>query len=166
MAKVNTIERIVKRMGSVLTVQATMSITDAAKKMGANGVGCLIVVNNQQKAVGILSERDILNKVVACSANPASMKVSDVMTAPIIACKPSAHILKAQKVMAHHGIRHLPIVEDGIPVGMISSRDILAHELAQARETAKQQLKFIDNLEKTFPGITNLEKTPAGRIVI
>jgi len=163
---VTKIERIVKRSGKVLTVRTDTSITAAAEKMGANSVGCLIVVDDHRRVVGIISERDILNKVVACSANPASMTVAEAMNAPIIACTLSTGIHKAQQIMASHGIRHLPIVENGVPVGMISSRDILAHELAQAKEVAKEQSEFIDELEKTFPGITDLRKDRAGRIVI
>ena len=166
MSVVNKIERIVKRSGSVLTIRADSTITAAAHKMGDNGIGCLIVVNAQRHAVGIISERDVLTKVVARSANPGTVTVAEAMEAPIIACTLSTSIDKAQQVMASHGIRHLPIIENGVPVGMISSRDILAHELSQARAVAVEQSKFIDELEETFPGITDLRKDRAGRIVI
>jgi len=158
--------RIVKRAGEVLTVRSDESVSSAAEVMSANEVGCLIVVDGHNRAVGIISERDIISKVVSRSANPKKTPVSQAMNTPVIACTMGSPINRAQQLMVRHGIRHLPIVEDGAPVGMLSGRDILAHELSQARAVARRQSEVLHELEGHYPGITDLQKDEAGRIVM
>ena len=68
--------------------------------------------------------------------------------------------------MAKHGIRHLPIVDDGVAVGMISSRDILAQELEASKAVIQHQSAVLKELERTHPGITKLQVSASGRIVI
>jgi CBS domain-containing protein len=166
MAVVKQIERIVKREGKVLTVDATDNVATAAQRMRDNKVGCLVVLDLSGKIIGIVTERDILGKVVATCASPALTKVTAVMTPKVIACGWDTTITKAQQIMAGNGIRHLPIVDDGVLVGMISSRDILAHQLSAARAIVREQSKFIQELEMEYPGITSIRKDHSGRVVI
>jgi len=68
--------------------------------------------------------------------------------------------------MADHNIRHLPIVESGRALGMISSRDVLAHQLATVQAVARQQSKLLHDLEHQHPGISHIVKDGFGRVVI
>ncbi len=166
MAVVKQIERIVKREGTVLTVDATETVAAAARRMTQNRIGSLVVVNPNGRIAGVVTERDILSKVVAACADPATVRVSAVMTPRVVACSPDTTITKAQQIMAGHGIRHLPIVEDGVLMGMISSRDILAHQLSATRAVVRRQSKIIHDLEREHPGITAIRRDPSGRVLL
>ena len=165
MMSVTKVGRAYERPAQLLTISAHASVAEGARKMLDNEVGSLVVKDDGGRAVGILTERDVMNEVVAKSRNPATTTVLQVMTRELISCAQGTPIAKAQRIMAEHGIRHLPVVRDGVPVGMISSRDVMAHQLSAARSLARRQTKILQSLETEHPGITKLEKDKAGRIV-
>ena len=134
--------------------------------MRDHNVGCLVVVDEMRRVVGILSERDLVTKVVAEMTNTFSVNVSAIMTPNVISCTMQTEIEHASRLMSRHRMRHLPIIEDGVPVGMISSRDIMAHELSATRKVVREQSHLLRDLESINPGITHLERDSAGRIVI
>ena len=166
MSNVKRIERIVKRDGKVHTVKSQATVATAAKEMRKYHVGCLIVVDKSGGVVGIVTERDIIDKVVAKTSDPLSICVSAIMTPKVISCSMQTEIPKARKLMARHGTRHLPIIEGTAAVGMISSRDIMAHELSATRAIVRKQSQVLTELEQSHPGITKLQKDSGGRIVI
>ena len=165
MTTVKQIERMVRREGHVLTISTKDSVADAAKRMNENDIGSLIVMNTRSSIVGILTERDIIGKVVAQAKDPTATNVTEVMTKQVVACGLDTSVTKAQRIMAEYGIRHLPIIEEGVPVGMISSRDVLAHQLSTAEALARQQFAVLQDLEGEYPGITKLQMDNAGRVV-
>jgi signal-transduction protein with cAMP-binding, CBS, and nucleotidyltransferase domain len=166
MPTVRQIDRIVKHGGDVLTVWIGASVATAAQKMCANEVGCLIVVDGHSKTIGVITERDVMSKVVAKAFEPSTTTVAEAMTTQVISCKLDTTIQQAQQIMAEHGIRHLPILQNGVPVGMVSSRDIMAYKLGAAEAVVKKQYRILVDLEQSYPGITQLEKDRTGRIVI
>ena len=167
MSMVKGIERIVRKDARLFTIDGKADIVTAARKMSENRIGSLVVVDAEQKVIGIVTERDILSKIVAKSANPAATTVKSIMTELVVFCRMDTSIGRARRIMAQHQIRHLPIVDDDeVAVGMLSSRDILAHELSTTRAITRQQSKILQELETEFPGITKLRRDPVGRIVI
>jgi CBS domain-containing protein len=160
------IDGIFKREARVVTVTGNSSVTKAARLMREHNIGSAVVVTETGKIFGIISERDILAKVVAEGKDPQTTLVRSVMTADVITCHMDMTIAQAQQIMAQHGIRHLPIVKDDIPLGMISSRDVLSHQLQTTMALARKQSRLINELEREYPGITNLHTDHAGRIVI
>jgi CBS domain-containing protein len=166
MSKVKAIDRIAGDRGELLTIPDTASVSDAAKIMSTQHVGCLLVVNSQSELVGILSERDVLRDVVAKAADPMSLSVSDIMKTGVVTCTMDTTITQAQKLMARHRIRHLPILEGDDPIGMVSSRDVHAHKLAVTEALAEQQSRVLNELETRYPGITQIETDNTGRVVI
>lgn len=165
MSTVGHIERIVKRSGRVLNIHVGDSVAAGARKMSEHQVGCLVVLDQHNNLIGILSERDIISKVVSKAKNPAATPVEEVMTSNVISCGLDMEVAKAQRIMAERGIRHLPIVEDGVPVGMISSRDVMAHELSTTRAVVRRQSRLLKDLESEHPGITHIQTDLAGRII-
>ena len=149
-----------------MTVEPYVTIATAAQRMGEHKVGCLVVTDNHGKIAGILSERDIIGKVVAASRNPEVVLVMDIMNRNVIACTLRTSIGKAKQIMASRGIRHLPVVDDGKLIGMISSRDLMAQELTTTQETLDKQRSVLTQLEHTNPGITELQTDQSGRILI
>lgn len=113
---------------ALLTAPGSMTVAEAAKLMKQRNVGAMMVVNDGQLA-GVFTERDGLFRVVATGLDSNATPLSMVMTAnpkSISPDRPFAHAL----AMMHEGrFRHLPVTENGRPVGMISVRDALGPEL-------------------------------------
>jgi len=101
-----------------------MSVQQAARSMRSAKVGSLIILE-EGRPVGILTERDILMKVVAEGKPPSELKVSEVMSSPIITAGPDDKVSEAAKRMAQMRVRRLPVVDDGELVGMLTENDVL-----------------------------------------
>ncbi len=137
---------ILETKGSdVKTIDQTASAGEAADIMASLKIGALVVVDGE-KAVGILSERDILTKVVATRRSPNEVKVADMMTSTMACCRRDSSIVECRAAMTGKGIRHLPVVEDGHLLGLISARDVMIAEAAAQRGT-------IEHLERTIGDI-------------
>ena len=118
---------------SVHTVAANATVHDAACLMNEHRVGSL-VVTERDRICGILTERDILTRVVAPSRLPDETMVREVMTDEILTCGPDTKLAEARQVMRTRRIRHLPVVQGNELIGMLSIGDLnLAenHELEQ-----------------------------------
>jgi len=109
---------------SPVIVNPKATVQDAAKEMKGEGIGSLIVIDSG-KPVGIITESDILKKVVAEGLDSSKILVDEVMTSPIITVKPDTTIEEAIKTMGELKIRRLPVVENDKLVGMTTQKDIL-----------------------------------------
>lgn len=123
-----------RKGGDVASVERTDSVLDAAVLMNQHKIGA-VVVREGERAVGIFTERDILNRVVAEQRSPEATAVGDVMTSPMACCRRDTPIEECRSVMTAKRIRHLPVVEEGRLYGLISSGDILAHEVKDQQHT-------------------------------
>jgi diguanylate cyclase (GGDEF)-like protein len=146
--KILTVKDIEQALGQplgLLTIRENETVSQAAKKMTDNQVGCLIVLDAQDKFAGIVTERDILAKVINKVSSPDHLFVRDIMTTDVISCTMDTPAVKVEQLMAERRIRHVPIVENGVPVGMVSSRDIIAHQLSsnEAMKSAAEQLAML-----------------------
>jgi CBS domain-containing protein len=119
-----------------VVVKPTITVLEAAKLMKDKKIGNVIVVEKNQP-VGILTESDILKKVVAEGKSSDKVLVEDVMTTPIIVTDPYVSIDQAMKLMGRCNVRRLPVVEDNILVGVITLRDI-AHIVPISHEIIKE----------------------------
>ena len=111
---------------NIITVDAEASASTASKTMMENIVGYLIVLQNDQPA-GIVTERDLVLKVMAKEREPLKVKVSEVMSTPLVTIDPDASVEDAVKTMVEHGIRRLPVVREGIIYGIFTARDLARH---------------------------------------
>uniref|UniRef100_A0A7J2THM8 CBS domain-containing protein n=1 Tax=Archaeoglobus fulgidus TaxID=2234 RepID=A0A7J2THM8_ARCFL len=101
------------------------SVEEVAKKMVSFGVGSAVIMQNN-KPIGIVTEKDLIAKVVAKNRIPSSLKVSEIMSTPLITIKPNTSIREAANIMIKKGIRRLPIVDSsGELIGIITDNDIL-----------------------------------------
>ena len=115
---------------NIVTAPGDTSVRDAAKQMKQRKVGSLMVVEDG-KLIGIFTERDALFRVLAEGRDPKMVKLTEVMTAhpqTVDADKPVGYALL---MMYEGGFRHVPVVRDGKPIGMISARDALGPELQE-----------------------------------
>jgi CBS domain-containing protein len=113
----------------VLSITQYQRVTDAALIMAENGVGSLIIVadDDDNTMVGILSERDILRWIGHASPETYFQKVQEIMTQDVISCEPGVPLTECWNLMMKHGIRHMPIVQNGAAVNMLSVRDMMEH---------------------------------------
>jgi len=107
----------------VVTVEAEATVQEAVDLMNKHEIGCLIVVL-KGKPVGIITERDMLKRVLAHSKDPEKIKVSDIMSAPLIIGKPEMEIENAVKLMFKTKIKKLPVVQKGRLVGLVTLTDL------------------------------------------
>jgi CBS domain-containing protein len=119
----STVRDLVKDR-KVYSVESTRSVLEAARFMMEHNIGALPVMRNGELA-GILSERDIMNRVVAVGRTPGTTAVSEVMTANPRAVSVDEKVEECLFIMREFGFRHLPIVEGKELKGLVSLRDIL-----------------------------------------
>ena len=134
---------ILDRKGSeVATVDHRATVLEAARLMNQRRIGALVVTKGD-RVVGIFTERDVLNRIVAAGRKPEETIVGDVMTSPMACCRRDTSLAECKSVMTSKRIRHLPVVEEGKLYGMISSGDILAGECADQQATIEYLHEYL-----------------------
>ncbi len=109
---------------SPLTISADATVAEAASVMRDKEVGSLVVLEDSRPA-GIVTERDVVTKVAASNRSSKATSVREIMTSPLIAVHPHQEVAEAAKVMAARRIRRLPVIKEGKLVGMITENDII-----------------------------------------
>lgn len=109
---------------SVVSTTSDTLVSEAAKTMSELRIGCL-VVREGEKLAGILTERDILNRIVVPGRDPRQTRVAEVMTRTVMTVSSPTPIEEAADIMATHRIRRLPVLEDGRLAGILTSSDIV-----------------------------------------
>ena len=133
---------LAKRSRAVLIIGEEATVMEAAKIMSEQHIGSL-VVGRGEKVVGIFTERDVLNRVVARHLDPMTTIIKDVMTAPVACCCPTTKLAECRSVMTAKRIRHLPVVDENRLLGMISSGDILALEFGEQQQTIEYLHEYL-----------------------
>ena len=105
----------------VLTVEPSDTIGEAAEKMNAANVGAVVVVEHMVRIIGIVTERDLM-RAVAERARAAEARVRQWMTPGPVTIDPDTTVEDAAKIMFENNFRHLPVVKDGRPLGIVSLR--------------------------------------------
>jgi CBS domain-containing protein len=106
---------------NVLTVEPSDTIGEAAEKMNDGNVGAVVVVEDMVRIVGIVTERDLM-RAVAARARAAEARVRHWMTPDPVTIEPETSIEEAAEIMFSRNFRHLPVVKDGRPLGIVSLR--------------------------------------------
>jgi CBS domain-containing protein len=108
----------------VITITKDSSVEEAVRLMNEHEIGCLIVTDNK-KARGMLTERDLLKRVLAKSKDPKKTKVEEVMSTPLISIDPDAEIEDVSRIMFQKNIKKVPIVRKDKLIGLVTLTDIL-----------------------------------------
>ena len=136
----------------VVTVEAEATVGEAVELMNKNEIGCLVVVD-EEKPVGIVTERDLLKRVLASRKDPVRTKVKDIMSKPLVTGTPHMDIEAAVRLMFKHKIKKLPVVENGRLVGLVTLTDLvrfqpqiirILKELSSAQLPPKHMKKVVD----------------------
>jgi len=109
----------------VLVASQDRCVDQVCSEMRARAVGCAIVVDAQGSAVGLVTDRDLVLRVVAAGLEPETTPVSAVMSGPLIAVEPTAPIEEVVETMRAHGVRRIPVLREGRPVGIVTFDDLV-----------------------------------------
>jgi CBS domain-containing protein len=121
------------------------SVAQAAKLMASKDVGAVLVVEGDALA-GIFTERDVVFRVVAAGRDPRTTTLADVMTRDVCTIAPEKPFGTALLVMHEKGFRHLPVIEEGRIVGIISARMAMDPELEEFESEAQRRKQFLAQL--------------------
>ena len=113
-----------------ITASSDITVAAAAKLMKHHRIGAILIVDNDQLA-GIFTERDALFRVIAEGRDPKATRVAEVMTSNPRTIDPDRPFGHALHLMYEGGFRHVPVVKDARPIGMVSARDALGPDLRQ-----------------------------------
>jgi len=142
-----TADTILAQKGrDVITIVPDDSIHAAAKLMNQHGIGGLVVTDDDGQMIGIITERDVLRRVVAERRDPATTAVREVMSTPVVSCRAGAKLEECGAVMTAKRIRHLPVADDDGLVGIITSGDILAYQVEDQEATIQHLNSYIFNV--------------------
>jgi CBS domain-containing protein len=108
---------------NVVTVDADATVKEAVEIMNKHEIGCLVVMK-WNKPVGILTERDMLRRILAKSKNPEKTKVSEIMTTPVITIEPSTDLEEAARLMFEKNVKKLPVISERKLVGLVTLTDL------------------------------------------
>jgi CBS domain-containing protein len=140
----STVQVILDEKGrNVWSIDQDATVYEAVELMAEKNVGALVVTSADSKLAGILSERDYARKVILNDRASKTTKVSEIMTAEVILAQEDTLLDRCMALMTQNGIRHLPIVNNNGPVGMITLGDIM-------KTIIKEQSSTIEELESVM----------------
>lgn len=128
--------------GGLLVVDPDTTVLDAAEQMNARGTGSVLVMEGGT-LVGIFTERDLMRRVVAVRRDAGATLLRDVMTTALVTCTPEATVNDCGALMSERRIRHLPVIDGARVLGVVTTGDLLAHELREKEATIQQLESFV-----------------------
>ena len=134
--------RKVMRKRKLLTAKPQASILQVARRMAKRNVGAVLVVDDSG-LLGILTERDVVFRVVGAGLDPRVTRVAEVMTRDPVTIAPGRPFGQALAIMHREGFRHLPVVEDGAVLGIVSARSALDPELEEFASEARRREHYL-----------------------
>ena len=135
--------RSVMEPHKLLTAPPGTTVSKAAEMMAKRNVGAVMVVENQQ-LVGIFTERDAVFRVIACGKDSKTTLLAEVITTAPMTIDPEKTFGYALLMMYENGFRHVPVIEDGKPIGIVSSRNALDPELEEFVSEAQRRKHIQD----------------------
>ncbi|MCS7366495.1 MAG: CBS domain-containing protein [archaeon YNP-WB-062] len=129
----------------ILSADKNLSVFEAAKLMVEKKIPYIIVLDGG-KPVGIVTEEDLISKVLAADRDPKITKLSDIMTTPLLTIDPDATLREAAAIMSEKRVRKLPVVRDGIIYGVLTTQDVANYLNDYLNRVLKDILKFRPSL--------------------
>ena len=140
-----TVKAILSVKGTeVLTIEPTTNLAAAAKLLAERKIGALVVTGPDQRVVGIVSERDIVQELAAHGPKALDLALTEVMTRKVMTCSASDNISSVMERMTAGKFRHLPVLEQGRLAGIVSIGDVVKHRL---QEMEREQSALRDYIQ-------------------
>ena len=144
----NVQELLENRDSDVVTISPSATLAETASTLTDHRIGALVVTDAAGQLVGIISERDLAKAIVQFGETLFQRRVEDIMTRAVVTCSPEDSMAEVLYLMTSNHIRHIPILDRGALVGIISVRDVtgqwlelLEHENRQLRDDVGGDLK-------------------------
>jgi CBS domain-containing protein len=138
------ISQLLRRKGrEVATIDATETVRAALALLAEKGIGALVVSSDGRRVEGIVSERDVARGLHEHGAALLAEPVSSVMTSQVHTCPPEASVHDLAQTMTDHRVRHVPVVEDGALIGIVSIGDVVKARLDELEEERRQLVDYI-----------------------
>jgi CBS domain-containing protein len=139
---------------NVVSIDSEATVKEAASKMAQQEIGSLVVME-QNKPVGIVTERDLLSRVLALGRNAEATQVKMVMSKPLICARPDMDVAEATRFMVAKGIKKLPITQEGHLIGILTLTDLCAaqpdiYELIEKETKGRLPKRFMKRLAKRY----------------
>lgn len=131
-----------EKSNQLLSISPTASVLDALKIMAEKDVGALIVLE-EEKLVGIFSERDYARKIILFGKSSHDTAVSEIMTPRVVCVRPSQSADECMSLMTGRRVRHLPVLSEDKVVGVISIGDVVKEMIADQKQTIEQLEQYI-----------------------
>ena len=142
-------EETIARPTRVMAISLDTTVKSAATLMFASKIGCLIVNDQNGKFVGIVTERDIVTRAVVSSLDPENTPIVEIMTPHVVSCPVGTPPSKAREIMTENHIRHLPVVDNGVVVDILSARDLMG-QLRLEDRAAAEEVAMLSNCLKSI----------------
>jgi len=130
------------KVGSIYSIAPGALVYEALELMATKEIGALLVIEEGRLA-GIMSERDYARKVILHGKSSQEIAVRDIMTTRLVTVRPSQSVDECMGLMTDHRIRHLPVMEGGRLIGVVSIGDLVKAVIEDQRETIKQLENYI-----------------------
>ena len=127
----------------VATIDGAESVRTALGVLAEKGIGALVVSSDGRRIDGIVSERDVARGLHTRGAGLLAEPVSSVMTAQVHTCSPGESVHHLARTMTDHRVRHVPVVDDGVLIGIVSIGDVVKARLDELEEERKQLVDYI-----------------------
>lgn len=138
---------LLRRKGhEVATIDGSESVRTALAMLAERGIGALVVSSDGKRVEGIVSERDVARGLHERGAELLAEPVSNLMTAPVHSCPPDASVHSLAQTMTERRVRHVPVVEDGVLVGIVSIGDVVKARLDELEDERRQLVDYIQRV--------------------
>ena len=139
-----TVKAILSRKGSdVLTIEPTATLAAAVEVLAERRIGAVVITGPDRQVIGILSERDIVRAFAASGPAALDQQVGQVMTRKVMTCTEAETVASLMERMTEGKFRHLPVVERGRLVGIVSIGDIVKHRLGEMEKESSALREYI-----------------------
>ena len=128
---------------SVVTIHPDATVERAVAVLRLSGIGALVVSDDGENVVGILSERDIVEALGRLGGELLAVSVAEVMTTPVVTCEPEDSVAELMAEMTNRRIRHFPVLDDGRLTGIVSIGDLVKNRLDEIEFEAHSMRSFI-----------------------
>ena len=138
-----TVAQLMKaKPAGMISIRPDAPVSDAVRLLAEKNIGAVLVLDNE-RLVGILSERDYLRKVAVGAKSPEKIAVSEIMTRQVLVVTPAQTNEDCMALMTDKHIRHLPVIDDGKVVGVLSIGDLVKDYISEQQFTINQLVNYI-----------------------
>ncbi|MBU1175184.1 MAG: CBS domain-containing protein [Alphaproteobacteria bacterium] len=138
------VAKILENKGNtVVTVSAAAEVSDAVELLNRHNIGALIALDAKGKVAGILSERDIVRRLRGSAATLLTQPVSSIMTAKVVTCGRNDSVDEVMQIMTGRHFRHMPVVENGVLIGVVSIGDVVKTKIELTEGEAAALREYI-----------------------